>query len=69
MDYSWNDYLTAKKSLVSTLNKINNAIVSLEEKQSNGKNLKTQITLLKERVKALNISLVLIDREIEKLSE
>ncbi|MFB5484043.1 hypothetical protein [Enterococcus avium] len=61
------DYLAAKKSLASTLHKIEQAIISLEEKQTAGKNVKAQITLSKERVKALKLSLALIEREIIRL--
>ncbi|WP_277347200.1 hypothetical protein [Vagococcus fluvialis] len=39
-NYTLSDYEVAKKSLSSTLRKIENAIVSLEEKQAEGKNLK-----------------------------
>lgn len=39
-NYTLSDYEAAKKSLSSTLRKIENAIVSLEEKQAEGKNLK-----------------------------
>ncbi|MDT2612238.1 hypothetical protein [Enterococcus dongliensis] len=67
-EYELTDYLAAKKSLVSTLHKIEQALISLEEKQAAGGNLKAQITLSKERVKALKLSLALIDREITKLS-
>jgi hypothetical protein len=55
--------------LSSTLRKIEKAIVSLEEKQAEGKNLKAQITLSKERVKALSISLDLIEKEIISLTK
>lgn len=68
-NYTLRDYEAAKKSLSSTLRKIENAIVSLEEKQAEGKNLKAQITLSKERVKALNISLDLIEKEIISLTK
>ncbi|MBO0438455.1 hypothetical protein [Vagococcus fluvialis] len=68
-NYTLSDYEAAKKSLSSTLRKIEKAIVSLEEKQAEGKNLKAQITLSKERVKALNISLDLIEREIINLTK
>lgn len=67
-DYQLVDYLAAKKSLVSTLHKIEQAITSLEEKQAAGRNMKAQITLSQERVKALRLSLVLIEREITRLS-
>lgn len=66
-DYELADYLAAKKSLASTLHKIEQAIISLEEKQTAGKNVKAQITLSKERVKALKLSLALIEREIIRL--
>lgn len=68
-NYTLSDYEVAKKSLSSTLRKIEKAIVSLEEKQAEGKNLKAQITLSKERVKALNISLDLIEKEIINLTK
>ncbi|MBO0453861.1 hypothetical protein [Candidatus Enterococcus murrayae] len=67
-DYELSDYLAAKKSLTSTLHKIEQAILSLEEKQAVGRNMKAQITLSRERVKALKLSLALIDREINELS-
>ena len=68
-NYTLSDYEAAKKSLSSTLRKIEKAIVSLEEKQAEGKNLKAQITLSKERVKALSISLDLIEKEIISLTK
>lgn len=68
-NYTLSDYEAAKKSLSSTLRKIEKAIVSLEEKQAEGKNLKAQITLSKERVKALSISLDLIEKEIINLTK
>ena len=68
-NYTLSDYEAAKKSLSSTLRKIEKAIVSLEEKQAEGKKLKAQITLSKERVKALNISLDLIEKEIINLTK
>lgn len=67
-DYQLVDYLAAKKSLASTLHKIEQAIISLEEKQAAGRNMKAQITLSRERVKALRLSLALIEREITRLS-
>lgn len=65
--YELADYLAAKKSLASTLHKIEQAIISLEEKQTAGKNVKAQITLSKERVKALKLCLALIECEIIRL--
>lgn len=66
-NYDLTDYLAAKKSLTSTLHKIEQAIVSLEDKHTAGRNMKAQITLSKERVKALKLSLALIEREISRL--
>ncbi|MBO0477071.1 hypothetical protein DOK76_08310 [Vagococcus sp. DIV0080] len=68
-EYQLTDYIAAKKSLVSTLNKIEKAIVSLEEKEAQGKKLTAQITLSNERVKALKLSILLIDREIDRMNE
>ncbi|MFI3604644.1 hypothetical protein [Vagococcus fluvialis] len=68
-NYTLSDYEAAKKSLSSTLRKIEKAIVLLEEKQAEGKNLKAQIILSKERVKALSISLDLIEKEIINLTK
>ena len=67
-NYQLEDYLAAKRSLASTLHKIEQAIISLEEKQSAGRNMKAQITLSKERVKALRLSLALIEREITRMT-
>ncbi|MDT2755020.1 hypothetical protein P7H46_08625 [Enterococcus pseudoavium] len=67
-EYTLSDYQAAQKSLGSTLHKIEQALFSLEEKQKAGRNLKAQITLSKERVKALKLSLKLIEREIQRLS-
>lgn len=67
-NYELTDYLAAKKSLASTLHKVEQTIISLEEKQSAGRNMKSQITLSKERVKAFKLSLALIEREITRLS-
>ena len=68
-EYSIEELLAAKKSLVSTLNKIEKALVSLEEKQAQGSKNQSQITLSKNRVVALNISLDLIEREQAKIHE
>lgn len=68
-EYTIEELSAAKKSLVSTLSKIEKAIVSLEEKQTKGGNYKSQITLSKNRVAALKLSLDLIEREIAKKSE
>ena len=65
-EYSIEELLAAKKSLVSTLSKIEKALVSLEEKQAQGSKNQSQITLSKNRVAALNISLDLIERELAK---
>ncbi|MDT2830708.1 hypothetical protein P7H60_10565 [Vagococcus carniphilus] len=66
--YELTELLSAKKSLESTLRKIEQAVLSLEEKQKNGKNLKSQITLSKERIKALTLAVELINAEIKKVS-
>lgn len=67
-NYQLEDYLAAKKSLASMLHKIEQAIISLEEKQAAGRNMKAQITLSKERVKALRLSLALIESEITRMT-
>lgn len=59
----------AQKSLDSTLKKIEKVIISLEEKQKVGGNYQSQITLSKNRVKALVISLDLIAREMNTLNK
>ena len=66
-EYSIEELLAAKKSLVSTLSKIEKALVSLEEKQAQGSKNQSQITLSKNRIAALNISLDLIERELAKI--
>ncbi|RSU12761.1 hypothetical protein CBF28_10565 [Vagococcus carniphilus] len=66
--YELTELLSAKKSLESTLRKIEQAVLSLEEKQKGGKNLKSQITLSKDRIKALTLAIELINVEIKKVS-
>lgn len=66
-EYSIEELLAAKKSLVSTLSKIKKALISLEENQANGSKNQSQMTLSKNRVAALNISLDLIERELAKI--
>ncbi|MFW7431351.1 hypothetical protein [Vagococcus carniphilus] len=66
--YELTDLLSDKKSIESTLRKIEQAVLSLEEKQKGGKNLKSQITLSKDRIKALTLAIELINVEIKKVS-
>lgn len=66
MERSNEELLEAKRQIESLLHKLNKTIVTLEAKDN--QKLKSQITLAKRRVNALEISLELIDVELMKLS-
>ena len=66
MERSNEELLEAKRQIESLLHKLNKTIVTLEAKDN--QKLRSQITLAKRRVNALEISLELIDVELMKLS-
>lgn len=63
MTYTKDDLLEAKRQIDSTVRKLEQAIKTLESKE-NVSRYKSQITLAKRRVKAFEIAVCLIDREI-----
>ena len=66
MKRSNEELLEAKRQIESLLHKLRKTIVTLEAKDN--QKLRSQITLAKRRVNALEISLELIDVELMKLS-
>ena len=63
MTYTKDDLLEAIRQIDSTVRKLEQAIKTLESKE-NVSRYKSQITLAKRRVKAFEIAVCLIDREI-----
>lgn len=63
MDIKVSDLLEAKRQIDSTLNKLRETVKSLEAKE-NPHRYKSQITLAKRRIKAFEISVILIERKI-----
>lgn len=65
MEFSREELREAKRQIDSTLHKLREVIKTLESKE-NAERKKSQITLAKRRVKALEIANYLIERELEK---
>lgn len=63
MTYTKDDLMEAKRQIDSTVRKLEQVIKTLESKE-NVSRYKSQITLAKRRVKAFEIAVCLIDREI-----
>lgn len=61
------EILEAKRQIESILHKLRKTITTLETKEN--PKLKSQITLAKRRIVALEIALELIDTELTKLSK
>ncbi|MFB5662988.1 hypothetical protein [Alteribacillus sp. HJP-4] len=68
MDIKVSDLVEAKRQIDSTLNKLRETVKSFEAKE-NPNRYKSQITLAKRRIDAFEISVFLIEREINDLSE
>ena len=66
MERSNEELLEAKRQIESLLHKLRKTIVTLEAKDN--QKLRSQITLAKRRVNALEIGLELIDIELIKMS-
>ena len=66
MERSNEEFLEAKRQIESLLHKLRKTIVTLEAKDN--QKLRSQITLAKRRVNALEIGLELINIELMKLS-
>lgn len=63
MEYTKDDLTQAKGQIDSTLYKLREAVRTLEAKE-NGKNYKSQITLARRRIKALELANFLIEKEL-----
>lgn len=68
MDYTEEDLKEAQRQISSTLQKLRRAAETLETKE-NPDLYKSQITLAKRRIRAFEISLDLLQREIEQKKE
>ena len=65
MDFSKEELIEAKRQIHSVLHKLNASIITLENKE-NAHRYKSQITLAKRRVQAMEIAEVLITKEMEE---
>ena len=64
IEYTKKDLLEAKRQIDSTLHKLRETIMTLQGKE-NPARYKSQITLAQRRVKAFEIAVALIDKELE----
>lgn len=64
MEYTKEELLEAKRQIDSTLHKLRSTIVTLQGKE-NPARYKSQITLAQRRVKAFEIAVALIEKELE----
>ena len=64
MEYTKEELLEAKRQIDSTLHKLRETILSLQGKE-NPARYKSQITLAQRRVKAFEIAVALIEKELE----
>ncbi|UOQ45788.1 hypothetical protein MUN89_07625 [Halobacillus salinarum] len=67
MDFNESELIEAKRQIDSTLHKLRETIKTLEAKD-NPNSYKSQITLAKRRIEAFEISVFLIEREINELN-
>ena len=65
MDYTSEELTEAKRQIDSIVHKLQAAVQSLERKE-HPERLKTQITLARRRIAALELSQSLIQQELEK---
>ena len=64
MEYTKEELLEARQQIDSTLHKLRSTIVTLQDKE-NPARYKSQITLAQRRVKAFEIAVALIEKELE----
>lgn len=62
------ELVEAKRQIDSTLHKLRQTVKTFEAKE-NASRYKSQITLAKRRIQAFELSVVLIEREINELSK
>ncbi|GAB1765498.1 hypothetical protein [Priestia megaterium] len=68
MKFDVPDLVEAKRQIDSTLHKLRQTVKTFEAKE-NADRYKSQITLAKRRIQAFELSVVLIEREINELSK
>lgn len=66
MEYKEEDLKESKRQIDSILHKLNEVVKTLEEKE-NKERYKSQITLAKRRIRALNLANKLIEKEMTNL--
>ena len=64
MEYTKEELLEAKRQIDFTLHKLRSTIITLQDKE-NPARYKSQITLAQRRVKAFEIAVALIEKELE----
>lgn len=64
MEYAKEELQEAKRQIDSTIHKLRSTIVTLQSKE-NPARYKSQITLAQRRVKAFEIAMALIEKELE----
>ena len=64
MEYTKEELLEAKRQIDSTLHKLRSTIVTLQSNE-NPARYKSQVTLAQRRVKAFEIAVALIEKELE----
>ncbi|MEW4263328.1 MULTISPECIES: hypothetical protein [Priestia] len=68
MKFDVPELVEAKRQIDSTLHKLRQTVKTFEAKE-NASRYKSQITLAKRRIQAFELSVVLIEREINELSK
>ncbi|WP_280159002.1 hypothetical protein P5491_016440 [Priestia megaterium] len=68
MEFDVSELVEAKRQIDSTLHKLRETVKTFEAKE-NSNRYKSQITLAKRRIEAFEISVSLIEREINKLDQ
>ncbi|MED4253562.1 hypothetical protein [Priestia megaterium] len=68
MEFDVSELVEAKRQIDSTLHKLRETVKTFEAKE-NPNRYKSQITLAKRRIEAFEISVSLIEREINKLDQ
>ncbi|MED4237583.1 hypothetical protein [Priestia megaterium] len=68
MEFDVSELVEAKRQIDSTLHKLRETVKTFEAKE-NPNRYKSQITLAKRRIEASEISVSLIEREINKLDQ
>lgn len=68
MEFNVSELVEAKRQIDSTLHKLRETVKTLEAKE-NPNRYKSQITLAKRRIEAFEISVSLIEREINNLDK